>query len=1124
MFDEYFTPPSNVVSQVQKAVAPRAVDLANSLVSTFIDQDAPSSSTPSTQEQEQSPIISQGFEESPKTPIFCDGLLNESSHEESTPQGSSSNVRQTTLNLNTLVDGLRIILKKMQEEGIDFEESFAPVARIKAIRIFIANAAHKNMMIFQMDVKTAFLNSELKEEYDMLLSFQISQHFSEGVVDPTLFTRQARNDLLLVQIYVDDIIFASTNTAMCNEFANQMTTKFKMSMMGKMSFFLRLQISQSPRGIFINQFKYASEIVKKYGMLSTDSVDTPLVEKSKLDEDLHGTQVDATLYHGMIGSLMYLTSSRPNLIHAVYLCAQYQAKPTEKHLQAHMQKQTTRRSTSGSAQFLGDKLVSWSLKKQKCIAISSTEAEYIALSGFCAQISWMRSQLTDYSFPFNKIPLYCDNKSVISLCCNNVQHSRAKNIDVRYHFIKEQVENRIVKLYLVRTEYQLADIFTKPLPRKRFNFLIEKITAEVPEIYMHQFWNTIKKIGKTDAYDFKLDKKKCRVDTEVFREILQIYPRLPDQDFVELPSEEDLLTFIKELGYSGKCDMLSTIRTDQMYQPWRTFVAVINRCPKVCFQNRRLSYGALIPNGMINDDIKLYTSYKTYLEYATGKVPPKKARKFKKPASPKLKTVSASPKEPTQKGKRVKRPAKKATTAPSTGVVIRDTPDKSVSKKIALAKTDRDKGIELLFDAALLKDAQLKKTLRKIKRETHKLQASSSSEGADFESEVPDEQTGKTKDTSKGTGVKPGVPNMSKEDSPHNDDDSWGNSKDENDDFNDKDDDGGNDDNSGGNDDGDNDAQGSEQTDSDNDENPSFTLKYYEEEEHDEEYVFTPKKDKSDDEEKMYEEEDDDVVKELYGDLNITQGLKDTDMTNAEQGREDLQNASHESGFVQEEDDGHVTLTTVHDKTEGTMQSSSVSSDFTSKLLNLDNTGPDVNEIASLMNTSTVPPSPPPVNPSSHLTTTPQQQTPDSTTTTTNPTITLPEIPNFASLFRFEQRVSALETKLSEFNQTSQFAEVVSLIPGIVDQYLASKMKEAVDTSYAVAASLSEFELKKIPIDKIKTNKSINRSDIQKNLYNALVEAYNSDKDIITSYVDVVTLKRGRDDQDKDEDPSVGSD
>nr|GEW64329.1 retrovirus-related Pol polyprotein from transposon TNT 1-94 [Tanacetum cinerariifolium] len=137
--------------------------------------------------------------------------------------------------------------------------------------------------------------------------------------------------------------------------------------------------------------------------------------------------------------------------------------------------QDTRRSTSGSAQFLGDKLVSWSSKKQKSTTISSTEAEYIALSGCCSQILWMYSQLTIYGFQFNKIHMYCDNKSAITLCCNNVQHSRAKHIDVRYQFIKEQVENRIVELYFVRTEYQLADIFTKPLSRERFNFLINKL-------------------------------------------------------------------------------------------------------------------------------------------------------------------------------------------------------------------------------------------------------------------------------------------------------------------------------------------------------------------------------------------------------------------------------------------------------------------------------------------------------------------------------------------------------------------------------------------------------------------------------------------------------------------------
>ncbi|GJW85129.1 hypothetical protein Tco_0158274 [Tanacetum coccineum] len=125
--------------------------------------------------------------------------------------------------------------------------------------------------------------------------------------------------------------------------------------------------------------------------------------------------------------------------------------------------------------FLGDRLVSWSLKKQKSTAISTTKAEYIALFGCCAQILWMRSQLTDYGFAFSKIPLYCDNKSAIALCCNTVQHSRSKHIDVMFYFIKEQVENGVVELYFVKTEYRLADIFTKALARERFEFLLSRL-------------------------------------------------------------------------------------------------------------------------------------------------------------------------------------------------------------------------------------------------------------------------------------------------------------------------------------------------------------------------------------------------------------------------------------------------------------------------------------------------------------------------------------------------------------------------------------------------------------------------------------------------------------------------
>ncbi|GJU19714.1 hypothetical protein Tco_1153056 [Tanacetum coccineum] len=309
-------------------------------------------------------------------------------------------------------------------------------------------------------------------------SFLISQDFFKGLVDPTMFICKEGKELLL------------------------------MSMMGKISFFLGLQIFQNPRGIFINQSKYTLESLKKYGFNSCDLVDTPMVEKSKLDEDKERKAVDPSYYCGMIGTLLYLTASRPDLQFAICICAWYQARPTEKHLHAvkrifryikgtinrglwypkdssitqttfadvdHAGCQDTRRSISGSMQFLGDILVSWSSKRQKSAVISSMEAEYIAMLRCYAQILWMRSQLIDYGLGFNKIPMYCDNKSAIALSCNNVQHFRSKHIDIRFHFIKEHVENGVIELYFVNTKYQLANIFTKALVRERIEFLINKL-------------------------------------------------------------------------------------------------------------------------------------------------------------------------------------------------------------------------------------------------------------------------------------------------------------------------------------------------------------------------------------------------------------------------------------------------------------------------------------------------------------------------------------------------------------------------------------------------------------------------------------------------------------------------
>nr|GEU95954.1 retrovirus-related Pol polyprotein from transposon TNT 1-94 [Tanacetum cinerariifolium] len=371
-----------------------------------------------------------------------------------------------------------------QKEGVDFEESFAPVA----VRLFIAYAAHKSFTVYQMDVKTTFLYGPLKEEvyvnqpdgfvdpyhpdklyrlnkalyglkqvprawYDELSNFLVSKGFSKGSIDLTFFITRHKGDILLVQIYVDDIIFGSTSPNLSKRFEKLMHSKFEMSVMGELKFFLGIQIHQSLRGIFINQAKYAQEIILKHGMTSCDSVGTPMATKH-LDADLSETPVNQTKYRSMVRALMYLTASRPYSMHATCYCARYQAKPIEKHLTAvkrifrylkdtiHMglwyPKDTgfeltafldsdhagcldSRKSTFGGIQFLGgDKLVSWSSKKQDCTSMSSVEVEYVSFSACCAQVLWMRTQLTDYGFNFDKIPMYYDSKAAIAISCNPV--------------------------------------------------------------------------------------------------------------------------------------------------------------------------------------------------------------------------------------------------------------------------------------------------------------------------------------------------------------------------------------------------------------------------------------------------------------------------------------------------------------------------------------------------------------------------------------------------------------------------------------------------------------------------------------------------------------------------------
>ncbi|GJV53316.1 hypothetical protein Tco_1449057 [Tanacetum coccineum] len=477
--------------------------------------------------------------------------------------------------------------------------------------------------------------------------------------------------------------------------------------------------------------------------------------------------------------------------------------------------------------------------------------------------------------------------------------------------------------------------------------------------------------------------------------------------FVALPSEEELLSFIKELGaFLGRQQDLIGSGNHEL-----------KSCGFVSKTDDTQKYGALIPNEMINQNIKDSKAYKTYYDFATGK-----------------------------KAKRVKRPAKKSTTAPTACVVIRDTPGVSISKKKAPAKADRGKGIELLSNAALLEDSQLKKAIKKSKQDTHKLQASGSSEGANFESEVPDESKAKPSDTSKGTGVKLGVPDVLKANSSDSNNELWGYSEDDNDDLNDDDDDDDNindDDSKNENDDG-NDAHDSERTDSDDDdENPSFTLKDYNEKEHDEESLGAE-----------YE-------KERKG---------DEEMTDADQ------NVSQEKSYEQVVEDAHVTLT-----------SSQKTKNLNKALLFHPTLLTAIPEIST-----------------AHTTTAP----PTISIITPLPQLTTPPLDDLLSIRIGYATRTALQSYTKEFEKKAQeerklYIDVVEkLVKDIIKDEVKSLLPQILpkEVSNFHHPVLSRFELKKILLDKIEKSKSYQAAPEHRELYDGLVKSYNLDKDLFSSY------------------------
>ncbi|GJX83529.1 putative ribonuclease H-like domain-containing protein [Tanacetum coccineum] len=400
-----------------------------------------------------------------------------------------------------------------QEEGIDYDEVFAPVARLEAIRIFLAFASYMGFIVYQMDVKSAFLYGKIDEEvyvsqppgfldpkypekvykvvkalyglhqaprawYATLSTFLLKNGYRRGTIDKTLFLKKDKHDIILVQVYVDDIIFGSTKKSWCDEFEALMKSRFQMSSMGELTFFLGLQVKQKPDGIFISQDKYVAEILKKFDFASVKTASTPIETQKPLVKDEEASDVDVHLYRSMIGSLMYVTASRPDIMFVVCACSRFQVTLKTSHLSAvkrifrylkgkpklglwypressfdlesysdsdYARANLDRKSTTRGCQFLGKRLITWQCKKQTIVATSTTEVEYVVAASCCGQVLWIQNQMLDYGFNFINTKIYIDNESTICIAKNPVYHSKIKHIAIRHHFIRDAYEKKLIQ-------------------------------------------------------------------------------------------------------------------------------------------------------------------------------------------------------------------------------------------------------------------------------------------------------------------------------------------------------------------------------------------------------------------------------------------------------------------------------------------------------------------------------------------------------------------------------------------------------------------------------------------------------------------------------------------------------
>jgi hypothetical protein len=432
-----------------------------------------------------------------------------------------------------------------QQHGIDFTEVFAPVARMDTIRMIVALAACRGWDIFQLDVKSAFLHGELSENvyveqpkgfvkkgkehkvyklhkalyglkqaprawFNRIESHFMKEGFQKCPNEQTLFIKRSTGgNILIVSIYVDDLIYTGDDKVMMFEFKKSMMQAFDMTDLGKMRFFLGIEILQKSEGIFVCQQKYATDILKKFTMSESKPVNSPIVPGSKIHRDVNGAAVDDTYFKQIVGSLMYLTATRPDIMFSVSLISRYMSKPTELHLQAakrilrylkgtvsygifykkggeeellaftdsdYAGDEEDSKSTSGYVFLLSSGAVSWMSKKQPIVALSTTEAEFVAAAASACQAVWMRRVLRNLSHDQEgSTSIMCDNSSTIKLSKNPVMHGRSKHIRVRFHFLRDLAKDGEVELVYCPTQEQVADLMTKALKLEAFQKLRKKM-------------------------------------------------------------------------------------------------------------------------------------------------------------------------------------------------------------------------------------------------------------------------------------------------------------------------------------------------------------------------------------------------------------------------------------------------------------------------------------------------------------------------------------------------------------------------------------------------------------------------------------------------------------------------